>query len=357
MPTLQATSIADLVEATFETARKGEQAWNDLAAQYTECIALPRLFQKSKAKFDYGHTYQWTVLKSYGAAMQKVGLYATDNVDAADVLGTGSITWKHGLKSYGFDEHETVMNSGAEKIVDIIKARDAACTGAIAETLEEWFWGCPSSETDTLTMNGVGYWICWNSTSEDFSGTIPSTFTAGSTIGGLDPTTVGANQKGWRNYSATYTDVSKTDFVKKFRKAAYKMGWKSPIPSADPKTQQLSNYTTYNVLSQLETIAEQQNDNLGNDVASKDGKVKIRGFDVQAVPYLDTNRATSDPCFMIDWQVFHPCILQGWFLKRIPKPSGTQSAVMTINKHITANFVCESRRRCGVLAKSDPIAS
>lgn len=353
MPTLQASNIADLLHANFATPRKGRTAWNDLAATQTECIALPQIMRQQKAKFSEGSSYEWKLLTTYGNNARTVGLYANSNVNAQDVLATASIPWRHALVEYGFDDHEKVMNSGPEKIVDMIDARDAAAMGDLNEKMETWFWGVPSSSTDTLSWYGVKYWLVWNATT-GFSG--GSGISGVTNVAGVDPAT-GANSAGWKNYTDTYTDVSKTDAIKKLRKAFYKTGWKSTVPGADPKNQNFKIYTVYDNVSEMEQMLEAQNDNLGNDVASKDGMVKIRGFDVIPVSKLDETCATSRPFYGIDWNVFFTAIMSGFFLKRIIKTSGTQSAVTNVHIHLSGNFGCLSRRRLFVVAKSDPALS
>ncbi len=360
MPTLQAASIADLAYATFNAARKGDTAWNDIASTRTRYVALPEILKKQSAKFSDGPAFTWDLLAEAGDSARMHGLFNTANVGAKNVLAQATGQWRHCSVDYGFDEHEQVLNSGAGKIVDAIKARDAAYMINLHEKIESQFWAQPTSASDDTSLWGVFYWIVWNAVTSggDFLGGIPTGFATGSTVAGVDPTTLGANGKGFRNYTDTFLTISQLDAIDKLRQAFYKTGWSSPVPGVDPKG--LGNfklYTVYQNVKEMELLLTQQNDNLGNDVASKDGMVKIRGFPVIPVPYLDDVCATSRPFFGIDWEIMFPAILKGFFMRRKIWQSATQPFVTNVTVTLSFNIGCYSRRRLFVVAKSDPALS
>ena len=162
----------------------------------------------------------------------------------------------------------------------------------------------------------------------------------------------------WRNWSNQYTSITKEDFVRKARKAATFTFFMSPTPIPTYNTgDTFGFFTTYAVRSALEELAERQNDQLGNDVASKDGMVLLRGNPVIWAPYLENKASGSDPFYGINWGLFKPTYLAGWFLRE----NGLQvrnDMHTTLNAHVdvTMNYLVRDRRRQFILAKSDPAA-
>jgi hypothetical protein len=351
MPTIQASAIADIAASTLTQVRKGDTKWNDIASALTSYIALPEILKKQTSRFGDSYQYQWTLLKNKGDTARSHGLFNTANVTAKDVLATASIPWKHYSVDYGFDEREPAMNSGPMKIVDEIKARDAAYMIDLHDLIETDFWDAPADSNSTA-LYGIQYQIVYNST-DGFTGGAPSGWT---TVNGVDPT-IGAASAGYKNYSFTYTTNSTADSVKKLRKACYKTGWKSPVPGTDPKSQKFKIYTVYDNVAELENLALQQNDNVGNDLAAKDGMATLRGFPFIAVPQLDSVCGTSKPYYGIDWNVMFVAILKGFFMKPRVWQSATQPFVTNVTNTISCNIGCDSRRRLFVGAISDPTAS
>jgi len=115
-------------------------------------------------------------------------------------------------------------------------------------------------------------------------------------------------------------------------------------------------YTNYDVLSLLEEALEDQNDNLGNDIASKDGRTMFRRVPVNWVPYLDANNlegGEQDPVYGINWGEFKVVFLKGFYLKEgKPMMSPKQHNVFESHVDLTYNFQCTNRRAQFVLNKS-----
>jgi hypothetical protein len=103
----------------------------------------------------------------------------------------------------------------------------------------------------------------------------------------------------------------------------------------------------------MEELLGQQNDNLGNDVASKDGMVKFRNIDVVDVPYLQENESGPDPFLGIDWKSFQVRSLKGRWMKLSALERDPQRhTVFRRFLDSSYNFVCYDPRRCFLGAKS-----
>jgi hypothetical protein len=209
---------------------------------------------------------------------------------------------------------------------------------------ETQFWSKPSTSSDKLNAFGIPYWVVKNA-STGFNGGNPTGFSSGA--GGISSSTYTQ----WANYTAQYTDVTKEDLIVKMRTAAAKTGFVNPVMFPDTnRGDRFSHMTTYSVIATMERILETQNDNLGNDVASKDGQVMFRGNPVEWVPYLDSNDS-QNPIYGINWGVFQPIFLSGWYLRETPPtPSQDMHTVVSVHIDSTYNFRCTDRRRMSVIA-------
>jgi hypothetical protein len=185
-------------------------------------------------------------------------------------------------------------------------------------------------------------WIVKNAT-EGFNGGAPTGYT---TIG-LNPTTYPR----WQNWTAQYTAVTRDDFIRKARKAATFTNFKPPVEGIPTfhTGNAFGYYTNYGVIGPLEEALESQNDNLGNDVASKDGQVMFRRTTVTWVPILE--RDTTNPFYGVNWGSFKTMILNGWWMKETNVP--IYPGQHTVSAHFldsTYNFVARNRRCHFVIA-------
>lgn len=340
---LQASAIADLVTTTQRDL--GKLKWTDIASSLQKYIAMPKLLKEKKVSFsDGGYEIQWNVMVTQNNAAQNVGLFAEDNTNIGDVMKTASIPWRHTVSSYGYDVREPKMNSGAARIVDLIKTRRVEAMYGMAERMETDFWGKPTDSTDTTTPFGLKYWIVMGNTTPGFSGGDPSGFSAGAA--GL----ASATYTRWQNYCGGYTSVTKPDLIAKWRKASTFTDFTPPteVPQYASDSQ-YGYYTNYAVIGALETLLESQNDNLGNDVASKDGHAMFRKVAVTWAPKLEDN--SNNPIYGIDWSNFRPVFIKDTYMKE-SEPIRDPGAhnVYNIFTDCSYNWQCLNRRTNFVLA-------
>lgn len=338
---LQADSISDLITLTLKDLGRGN--WTMLATDLQEYVILPQILKQERVIFDGGYGHQFNIMTATSGAAANVGLFKVDTVNVNDVMTTGTAPWRHTTVNYAFDEREIKMNSGAAQIVNLIKVRRADGMTDLAKKMETNGWSKPVDSTNTTDPFGIPYWIVKNNTT-GFNGGAPTGFTGGAA--GVSSTTYTA----WANYTAQYTNVTKADFVAKVRKALTFTNFKPPIEV--PQYNTGSRYmlaTNYSVIGACETLAEQQNDNLGNDVASKDGQVMIRRTPLTWVPKLESD--TTNPIYGINWGVFKVAFLQGEYLNETgPIMAPNQHRTRQVHVDLTYNFVCYDRRQNFVIA-------
>jgi len=336
MSGIAAESIADLVTTTLNEL--GRNKWTDISRTLQDYVVLPMLLKKSQVVFQSGAQIQFNVKVATNGNARHVGLYGTDEVNKTDVMKTGSIPWRHSVTSYMIDEREVAMNRDPARIVDMVKVGRTDAMGDLAELIEDAFWGKPADSTDEVTPFGIDYWITGNN-SEGFNGGNASGFASGPA--GLSASTYTQ----WRNWTAQYAAVSKTDLIRKMRQAAVKTKFVPPVPTPEYDAGSISRalFTNYDVIQAMEEVLEDQNDNLGNDIAPKDGKLIFRGNPIMWVPKLDAD--TTDPIYGVNLADFKVALLSGTYMKEsvIAKTPG-QHNVTSVFVDMSYNFLARNRR-------------
>jgi hypothetical protein len=292
-----------------------------------------------------------------------VALGQPDVINIVDTMQTASIPWRHATTSWAVIRQTLKMNREPAKIYDLLKEYRTASMISLAELLETQGWNAPTGSSDALNLFGIPYWLVPNTT-QGFNGGNPYGFSAGA--GGLSSSTF-AN---WSNYTDSYNAVTKADFVRAWRRAYVFCDFEAPsgvdVPSYDTG-RKMGFYSTYYVVGLAEEILEQQNDNLGHDVASKDGQVMFRQVKLTWVPRLETlssstafNNTTyaasggypKNPLFGIQWGVMRPIFLKGEYLvEHGPVPSPYNHTVLQTFLDLSVNFECRDRRLNFVLTQ------
>jgi hypothetical protein len=343
MPTLQADNIADLVALTLREL--GPNKWTDISYDLQEHVALPKLLKKEKVGFGSGYGFQFNVNVTTSGSARMTGLYETDEVNTTDTMVQGNVPWRHATTNYAFDEREIKMNRSPARIVELVKVKRANSMIDLATLMENQFWGKPATSDNVDDMFGVQYWIVPSAT-QGFNGTNPSGFSSGAA--NISSTTY----PNWANWTDDYVSVSQDDLITKLRLAAYKTSFKSPVPTPSYNTgDRYGYYTNYDVVSQMERLLMAQNENLGNDVASKDGQTLFRRVPVTAVPKLDAD--TTDPVYGINWGVFGFVFLEGEYLTESGSiMSAKQHRVIERHTDLTLNLVCRDRRKLFIVCNN-----
>lgn len=348
MPVLQASGIADLITTTLNEL--GEMKFTDIMSDYQNTIFFKRLMKKNKTTFDAGPAVQWNLITDTNGSTRAVGLYYTANVNPTNVMTTAQVPWRHVTANWAVDRREIAMNRAPRKIVDLVKTRRLAMLGDVVKFFEQRGWRVPAS-TDTENIYGVPYYVvksatdaATDTTNFGFNGTHPSGY---SDVAGLSATTYPR----WANYADKYTALTKDDFVAKLWRA---MTWTDFTPLVDDIPQYNTGddyglYTTYNVIAALKQILEAQNDDLGPDIDSMEGKVAMRRTPFTWVRELEND--TTGPVYGLNWGTLKGMGLRGEFghVTEIAQHD-SQPTVTATHHDWTWNLYCTDRRRQFVLA-------
>lgn len=358
---LQPHQIEDLVNNTLH--RYFKDSWIDLSMELQRYFAHKNFLLGNRLAIQGGDQLQWQVKVRNTGNARNSGMYAKDDIKVLDVTKNCKIDWTMQTTNMAYDIYESAFNSGnAVRILNYLRARRHDALSSYVELQERNFWSLPldTSEEEMKKPRGVPYWIVRNA-STGWHGALP--LGGGhTTVAGLDPNVYTS----WRNWTGQFATISKRDLVRKLREAHMKCDFRAPVPYPDTRSGKRPRYrlaTTYEMIAGMEEILEQQNQNLGNDIASKDGDVTFRKTPVHWVPYLDENQDTTgqdathhlgkNPIYGFDLNAFQMVYQSGKFMnksKALQAPE--QHTVRHVHWDSWTQYKCVDRRSQFVLTQS-----
>lgn len=348
MAILQGDDIADLVSITLKDLGRGK--FTEIASSLQEYIALPNLLRKERIAFGSGTGVTFNVMTKTSGAAKNTGLFAVDQVNVGDVMATGTVPWRHTKTDFAIERREVSMNRNPARVVEILKVRRIDAMIDLAKKMETNFWNDPPDDNETPF--GVPYWIVRNATS-GLNGGNPTNFSGGA-AGLTNASTSGGAQ--WANHTERYTSITKTDLIRKWRKAATLTNFMSPVAVPEYNMgNRYGYYTGYNIIGEVEELLEAQNDRLGNDIASMDGRLIFRKTPVTHVPHFNSEvpNSSRDTLYGINWGVFKIAVLRGEYLRETgPMVAANQHNTLQMHIDLSYNFVCYDRKRLFVIDKT-----
>ena len=320
-------------------------AFVDMQTDLTNHVAVREMWQNRQKSFAGGENWEFEVQMDHNHSARTVGLYENDSSSLADTMVKGEVPVRHVNAHYIYDQREKAFQRGGTQIVDLVRTRYVGMMVSLYELMEDILWSKPTDSTDVKTPFGVAYWIVKNAT-EGFYGGNPSGFTAGR--GGISTGTYSR----YANWTAQYSNITKEDLIRKMRRAHRKTQFRSPVSHSNPDLSGMSNgiYTNDDVIGLMEEILEAQNMNLGNELASKDGRVVFKSTPITYATKLATD--STDPVYMLDWKWLAIGVMAGW-------ENNLSSPYMVPGKHLvrrvdldaSLNMVCTDPRKQTVISK------
>ncbi len=334
------SEIIDLMKGTLKELGRGK--FQQIAQTLQEYEVMGRWLRKDRMIVSDGTGIQRTLMVRTSGAAKHVGLYEADETNVVDLLEQLSIPWVHAQTYWVFERRETLMNRGKSLITNIVQPRRAGAMIDLADELETNAWAAPST-TQTKLPFGLPFWIVKNGT-QGFNGGLPVDHT---TLAGINIT----DNPTFKNWTDTYVDITKKDLIRGLRKAHKRIKFKSPVNVRDYRGGRGDRYRLYvneDTQTTIEEVGEQQNENLGRDIASMDGQIVFRRHPIIIAWELEND--SQNPVYLIDHSTFYPEILKGDFLRETdPKVSAKQHNVYEIFVDLSYNFLCVDRRRNAVL--------
>jgi len=343
---MQFAEIDDAVVLTQKHLIK-RGAFVGLQTDLQDHVAVRELWKgRNKKVFVGGDPWTFDAQIDHNHSTRAVALYETDGSAVVDTMIEGKVYCRHLNAHYVYDQREKAFQRGGHAIVDYIKTKYIGMMMSFFEYLEETLWSNPAD--DGKTPFGVAHYVTRADGDGDFVGPEAEGWAAGKC------NILYADQPRWRNWAARYVAISKEDLIRKMRLAARKTKFRSPISHTEPTLGGMKNgvYCNSDVIGLMEEILEDQNMNLGNDMASKDGRAHFKGTPVTYVPYLD-NDNTEDPVYLLDWKWLGLGVLAGWENQlTAPYMVPNRHLVRRVDLDASLNLACTNLRRQAVISKA-----
>ena len=347
---LQAGDFADLIRTTLRRLGRGKVT--DLLSTLQRFPAARRLINKNKVDWaEGGYEAQFDAVVGNNGSARGVPLGWTANPNIVDGIIQGQVPFRHSEFNYSVIRQEKSMNIGTARIVDLIMARRKHAMASWIEYLEKRFWRVPAV-SNTVDFYGVPYWIVKSATAAaeteaanfGFNGTVPSGY---STVANISSTTY----KTWRNGSDAYTQVTKDDLIRKLRYMFYAVVFESPVEGMNTfnKGDEYGLYMNYTTGSRMREVAEDQNEDVGMDLAAFESGVMVNSRPIEIVPELRGD--TTNPVYGINWGEFGVMGLRDeWMHETRIEKNPHQPSVYTVYTETSLNTICRDRRRQFVIS-------
>lgn len=338
---IQYADIDDAVLLTQENLiNRG--AFLDLQTDLTDHVAVREMWKGRQKKFEGGDDWRFDAQIDHNHSARTVGMYETDGSGLVDTMISCKVSPRHINAHYIYDQRDPAFQRGGLGIVDLIQTRYTGMMVSVYELMESILWGKPADSSDEKTPYGISYWVT-KGASEGFTGLDPAGFPLGRA--GKSST----NYPRLANWASPYSDITKEDLIRKMRRGHRKTRFRSPLSHAQPTLGSSKNgiYANDTVIGLVEEILESQGMDLGNDVASKDGRSVFKGTPLTYAPYLDSD--TENPVYMLDWEWLAIGVLAGWE-NQLTKPYMVPGMhlVRRVDLDCTLQMVCTNLRRQAV---------
>lgn len=343
MATLKPEQLDDLVNLTYDRSRKN--SWIDISLDNQNFTFSEQFMNgKNKTPVKGGPQQLWKAQVNKTGNSRFTGLFSKDQTAVANLTIGASQPWAIHTTSFSYDVNEPeFQGDDVTQIVDEIKVREHDMYNGFFESMEESLWTAPTSSTeDPRPISGIPLWVQKNAT-EGFNGGNPSGFSAGA--GGIDTDTYAR----WKNYTFSYSGVTRDDLVAKWIKACEFTNFKAPhkYPELGGGKPQWWFYTTFTLLEQLMQYLDARNDNL-KDIAGI-SSTSFKGIPVQWAAELTNSSQggydSSDPIYGLNWKSFEFFFQKGKEMDRKkPVQAPGQHNVRNVFMDTICNMLCYNRR-------------
>ena len=338
--------IDDFVELTLSKFKRDE--WVDISMPLQEYKFASRVFEAKKKAERGGPRCDWKLRVNNQGTAKHSGLYAVDDTNRRNVMTRARQEWSKQTVNYIYDIDEDAFQSGPETIIREMRLNEQGLYNDFFALMEDAMWLAPSSSSlDPMPTSGIPFWFQKNATL-GFNGGDPSGWTDGA------GSVATATYPRWKNYTGTYTQVSRDDLVDKIINACDYTYFKPPrsyseIGGGKPDYEFC---TVHSVLETMRRLLQAGNDNLGVDVARYSEGVLLKSTPVTWVPALteSTSEAydSQNPFYGINWNKFDYYFKTGRnMIKHPPKQAANQHTVRERHMDNWGNFVCYDRRQGG----------
>ena len=351
--TLHLSGIQDIVNSTLKELGRGriQQVAQSLVG-YPTCDYFFRREGDGRMVLDDGYEVQRSVWIKTQNVASSGGLWEADPVlNVENLTATASAPWRYYKAYWAMDQREVDVNSGPSRIFEMIKVRRNNAWLKLIEKLDNHLWTLPSASA-TTDLYGIPYAVVKNS-STGFNGGHPSGY---SDVYNISRTTY----TNWKNYTATYTTVTKSDLITTMRTGYRAMRFQDieglSLQDYRKGRDRYVNFVNTDTMAGFENVGEAQNENLGRDVAPFEGAKDVYRFEgsltfrrkpIVYVPQLDTD--TDDPVYSLDLSTWCMYVRRAFNMKQTgPVEVADNHNAFSYWYDLACQLMCVDPRRNGV---------
>jgi len=327
---------------------------------------LYNMFFRNAMKVKGGDSLEGHITLDSEGNSRMVGIWDQDNLVKKNIQRKYTAYWRQAKGGMLWNLMETTVNSGDQKIYDVLESQYKSAVKDMIETVYLSMLTGPTSATDDDSAYSLNTWLRlgeadatggWTGYRARYNdGSEPGTAfdTAGLTSSaGVNP--------GWASYYADHLGNIDESLLSLLDTAVRKLNFKAPVvPQTVGQENGLVNfsmYTTNNVLQKLNTFYAKADDNMGYNRDSHYGTPTFKSIPFGYCDVLDTARTSlygTDPIFGINHSQLYPIIHQDWNFKDIDGKDPNRAVVLQKLMYLRWQMWCENPKWAGFLVSQHP---
>ena len=296
-----------------------------------------------------------------------VGIWDQDDLKKKNIDRTYTLNWRQAKGGMMWNLMETSINSGAEKIFDVLEQQyDSAIKDIIDEVYLKILTGPTDANDGTSpysvfswlpfgTAASTGGWTGYSGHYNDGNGASAATFDRGGIASSA------SSNSGWASYYADHAGNIDETLLTYVDRALRKLNFQAPmIPMTVGEMNGNVDFTMHtndNVISKLNTFYALADDRMGYERDSHWGTPTIRSIPLAYVDILDTARTSvygTDPIVGINHGDLHPVIHTDWNFKEIDGKDPNRAVVLKKMIYLRYQIWCNNPQYAGFLVSQHP---
>lgn len=328
--------------------------------------SLFNIFFRNAMKVKGGDQLEGHITLDSEGNARLVGIWDQDTLVKKNLGRKYTADWRQAKGGMLWNLMETSINSGAQKIYDVLEVQYDSAIKDIIDAVYLTLLTGPTSATDGDSPNSLNTWLRVGTASSTGGWTgYQSRYNDGSTPGtaydtaGL--TSSSSVNTGWASYYADHLGNIDESLLSLLDTAVRKLSFQAPVVpktvGAENGLTDFSMYTTNNVISKLNTFYAQSDDNMGYNRDSHWGTPTFKSIPFAYVDILDTARLSlygTDPIFGVNHREIFPIIHTDWNFKEIDAKDPNRAVVLTKLIYLRYQMWCNNPHEAGFLVSQHP---
>lgn len=325
------------------------------------------LFMKNALKVKGGDQLEGHItLESEGNASH-VGIWDTDTLVKKNIDKKYTMDWRQAKGGMLWNLMETSLNSGAEKIYDVLEQQYES---AIKDIIDEIYLALltgPTSANDVTSPYSVFSWLPFGTAASTggwtgYSGHYNDGLAASAATfdrGGIASSA--SSNANWASYFADHAGNLDETLLTYVDRAIRKLNFQAPmIPQSVGEMNgnvNFSMHTTDNVIATMNTFFAKSDDNMGYRESSHWGTPTIRSIPLAYVDILDTARTSvygTDPILGLNHDSIYPVIHTDWNFKEIDGKDPNRAVVLQKIIYLRYQVWAKNPKYAGFLISQHP---